>query len=101
MKPLKKKGRRHSQTRKREFCYRGHAYDEVGWYESVKADGRVSRACKACEAMRRRTENARKSLKARAYKADPKDADVRRCRAELARVLKLRKRHGDEWWKAA
>jgi hypothetical protein len=44
----------------------------------------------------------RKKLKRpKAYVPDPKDDDVKRCRAERARVLKLRELHGSEWWRLA
>jgi hypothetical protein len=44
----------------------------------------------------------RKKLKRpKAYVPDPKDDDVKRCRAERARVLKEREANGPEWWRLA
>jgi hypothetical protein len=44
----------------------------------------------------------RKKLKRpKAYVPDPKDDDVKRCRAERDRVLDLRLRFGNEWWRLA
>lgn len=69
---------------RQEFCKRGHAYSEVGWYTWIK-DGKESRACKACTAIATEKKRIRRVLARSAYKSDPNDPDVQTFRLEAAR----------------
>jgi hypothetical protein len=77
-------GRTHSQTPKRETCFRGHYFDVVGWHEDTKT-GRLRRTCKACMRERAKNQQARRRAKARRFKLPATDPRAVSYRLEAAR----------------
>jgi hypothetical protein len=95
-------------------CRNGHDLTLPDACYVYEVKGHVQRQCKECAgalqhlspeerkvrslAHAKRQAEKRDANRKYAYTPDAKDADVKRCRKERERVLKLRLKYGEEWY---